>query len=277
MNAVERVFSGLRGRRRAALIPYFMAGYPSREAFRSCLLGAEGADLIEIGIPFSDPIADGPVIRAASAAALKAGAGLASVLRELSLLKPGRLPAPVLLMSYLNPVLAYGLERLASDAESAGVAGFLIPDLELASAAPLLRTLQKRDLAFVPLAAPTTTDERLRHMASAATGFLYLVSVTGTTGVRNGVPVGLRRYVSRARGAARASGRPDLPLAVGFGIGAPATAAAVARIADGVVVGSALASALREGTEKAASGRALALLRRIRRAMDRARAGRTVQ
>lgn len=275
---IGRVFSDLRAGGRAALVPYFMADFPDPKTFRTLLREAEGADLLEVGVPFSDPIADGAVIRAAAAHVLRRGktrggphgVRLAGILETLEDLRD-RLAAPPLLMTYLNPVLAYGWERFARDAARCGVAGVVLPDLDLAAMAPTRRRLSSCGIDVAPLAAPTSTAARLRSITRAARGFLYLVSVTGTTGVRRAMPLELPRNLARVRRAAREVGRRDLPVVVGFGVGDPATAATVARRADGIVVGSALVRELAAAPRGAGARRALRLLAAMRTAIDRSR------
>jgi tryptophan synthase alpha chain len=226
---------------RAALIPYLPAGYPDSETFVAAVTaaGAAGADIIEVGIPFSDPLADGPVIQRATHAALQQGTG---VRRTLDLIAEAKLAVPVVVMTYLNPVLAYGVDRFLADARGVGVAGVLLTDLPAGADAALEDQVAAGPLAFVRLIAPTTPPERVALAARGASGFLYLISRLGVTGARDLVPLDLPEYVQRVRAAT------DLPVAVGFGIGTGAQARDTARLADGVVVGSALVDALgREG------------------------------
>ncbi len=222
------------------MIPYYTAGYPTREACLDALraAAASGADVVEVGIPFSDPLADGPTIQRSTQAALEQGMTVAGVLQ---LVRDAQLSIPVVLMTYVNPVLAYGVERFAADARAAGVAGALFTDLPAGAAPELERAMADAGLDVIRLVAPTTTDERLPTAVSGAGGFIYLISRLGVTGVRPDAPVDLDRHVRRLRSVTR------LPIAVGFGIGTPAQAAAAARWADGVVVGSALVEALGGG------------------------------
>jgi tryptophan synthase alpha chain len=228
--------------RRAALMPYLMGGFPDLDTSRR--IGVEyvraGADLIELGVPFSDPLADGPVIHAAATAALRAGVKLPEVLSE-----AGRAIAqagvPVVVMCYANPILARGLERFADALLEAGASGLIVPDLPLEEAPAVLRACDERGLALVPLVAPTTPEERLRRIGAQARGFVYTVSVTGTTGERAAVQDGLAAVVARAAACT------TVPVAVGFGISTPEQAAAAARAgADGVIVGSRLVRAAGE-------------------------------
>jgi tryptophan synthase alpha chain len=224
--------------RRAALMPYLMGGYPSREASRGVLAAyvEGGADLIELGIPFSDPLADGPVIHAAGVAALRAGARVEDVLAL-----AGEASVPVVVMCYANPIFARGLGRFVDLLARSGASGLIVPDLPLEEAPAAREACDGAGIALVPLVAPSTPDERLRMIGVGARGFLYTVSVTGTTGERVALDGGLAGVVARARAAA------TVPVAVGFGIGTPEQAAAAADAgADGVIVGSRLVRAAGE-------------------------------
>jgi tryptophan synthase alpha chain len=223
--------------KKRALIPYLTAGFPtpdvSLEALR-CAVRA-GADFIEVGVPFSDPLADGPTIQRTTQTALEQGMTLP---RVLDLIRDAALAVPVIIMTYLNPVLAYGVERFANDAHAAGAAGVLLTDLPAGADAAVENALTTSALALIRLVAPTTDDARLRAAVANATGFVYLISRLGVTGARANVPADLEAQVCRIRAATR------LPVVVGFGIGTPAQAQAAARSADGVVVGSALMDVL---------------------------------
>jgi tryptophan synthase alpha chain len=236
---VERIAAAFASHdKRAALMPYMMGGYPSLEASREIGLACaeSGADLIELGVPFSDPLADGPVIHAAGTEALRAGVTPLWVLEVCAALSD-RLP--VVLMAYANLVLGHA--GFVDKAAAAGAAGFIVPDLPHDEAAPLRAECDARGLALVPLAAPTSTDERLAEIGADARGFVYTVSLTGTTGERSALPPDLERTVSRVRAAA------SVPVAVGFGISTPEQARAVGDVADGVIVGSRLVRAAGEG------------------------------
>jgi len=235
--------------KRAALMPYLMGGFPSLEA--SLAIGRAyadgGADLVELGVPFSDPLADGPVIHEAAVKALDAGATLAGVLevaRELS----ERLP--VVLMTYANIVYGPGFDAFADKLAAHGVSGLIVPDLPLEEQPALLETLDARGIALVPLVAPTTPDERLARIGARARGFLYTVSVTGTTGERTGLDAGVGSVLERAKAAT------DVPVAIGFGISTPEQARAAADAgAAGVIVGSRLVRAAAEADDPAAAVR----------------------
>lgn len=231
--------------KRAALMPYMMGGFPDLAASRA--IGAAyvdgGADIIELGIPFSDPLADGPVIHAAGTAALEAGATVDSVLDVGAALAE---LAPVVVMCYANLVYARGAERFADALAQRGLSGLIVPDLPAEEADAILAACDARGLALVPLVAPTTTDARLAAIGPRARGFLYAVSVTGTTGERASSEDGLRAMLARARAHAR------VPVAVGFGISAPEQAAAAADAgAQGVIVGSRLVRAAAESDDPA--------------------------
>jgi tryptophan synthase alpha chain len=226
--------------KRAALMPYLMGGYPSLDASIECGLAAAdaGADLIELGVPFSDPLADGPVIHAAGTAALAAGATPHAVLRACERLAER---VPVVLMVYANPVLTAGAEAFALRAAAAGAAGLIVPDLPHDEAAEVRAACDAEGLALVPLVAPTTTPERMAEIGADARGFVYAVSLLGTTGERPELAPELADTVAAVRAAAQ------LPVAVGFGISTSAQAAAVAELADGVIVGSRVVRAAGEG------------------------------
>ena len=237
--------------RAAALMPYLMGGFPSLELSRQIGLAyAEaGADLIELGVPFSDPLADGPVIHAAGTAALRAGARLPEVLEVGRAISA---EVPVVVMCYANPILARGLERFADALLAAGASGLIVPDLPLEEAAATLAACDERGLALVPLVAPTTPEERLRRIGERARGFLYTVLLTGTTGERAGLQDGLAGVVARAAACT------TVPVAVGFGISTPEQAAAAAAAgADGVIVGSRLVRAAAEDEDPVAAVGAL--------------------
>jgi tryptophan synthase alpha chain len=234
-------------RRRAALMPYMMGGYPDLE--RSLQIGvayaSAGADLVELGIPFSDPLADGPVIHAAGVAALRAGVRVHDVL-ELA----GELTKqlPVVVMCYANLILVRGLERFTDMLAAAGVSGLIVPDLPFEEAPAALAACDARGLALVPLVAPTTPQERLAKIGARARGFLYTVSVTGTTGERASIDGELGAVITRARACTQ------VPVAAGFGISTPQQAAAAAGAgADGVIIGSRLVRAAGEAQDPAAA------------------------
>ncbi len=229
-------FAALRARRRAALIPYLTAGFPDRATSLAALRAADRrGDILEVGVPFSDPLADGPTIQRSSHAALLQGMTLAGTL---DLIREAELRRPVVLFTYLNPVLAYGLPKLLHDAAAAGVSGLLLTDLPVGADPAIERAVAESPLALVPLVAPTTPDARIATISGSARGFLYLVARLGVTGASATLAADLGAQVARVR---RIS---DRPVAVGFGISRPAQARDVAMLADGVVVGSALVESL---------------------------------
>jgi len=239
--------------RRAALMPYMMGGFPDLGRSREIALAyAEaGADLVELGVPFSDPLADGPVIHAAGTAALRAGVRTDDVL-ELAQTIAGRVP--VVVMCYANPIYARGLDRFADALAASGASGLIVPDLPYEEAPEVLEACDRRGIALVPLVAPTTPQARLARIGERARGFLYTVSVTGTTGERAGLAEGLAGVIARAKALT------PVPVAVGFGIATPEHAAAAAAAgADGVIVGSRLVRAAGEAADPPAAVRELIL------------------
>ncbi|HEX6117337.1 MAG TPA: tryptophan synthase subunit alpha [Solirubrobacterales bacterium] len=258
---IAAAFESARDEGRAALMPYMVGGYPDHDAALA-VAGAYaegGADLIELGVPFSDPLADGPVIHAAATAALAAGATLDSTL-EICAAVAGRVP--VLLMAYSNMVLARGPEAFAAAAAEAGAAGAIVPDLSFEESPGIREALAAAGLALVPLVAPTTSAERRARICEAASGFVYVVSLVGVTGERGELPAELAGLVATVREEA------PVPAAVGFGIGTPEQAASVGEIADGVIIGSRLVREVGEasGAEEAAA-RARGFLEACRDAM----------
>ena len=254
-DAIARRFAALRAAGRRALVPYVTAGHPDPVRSIELLRGLEdaGADVIEIGVPFSDPMADGPVIQASSQLALTHGM---SFPRVLELISRAQLSIPVVLFTYLNPLLAAG-ERALSDAAAAGAHGILVTDLPVGSDPELERRIGEGPLAFIRLVAPTTPTERMALIAQHGRGFVYLISRLGVTGTREDLPPDLSATIARLRSAT------TLPVCVGFGISRPDQAHAVAQLADGVVVGSAVVRAAGESID-----RAIALVRDMRTAID---------
>jgi tryptophan synthase alpha chain len=243
-------------------MPYMMAGFPDRESSLAVAAAYvdSGADLIELGVPFSDPLADGPTIHAAATAALAAGATFETALEVCESVSGG---VPVVLMAYANMVLAQGgATEFASRAAAAGAAGAIVPDLPLDEAGEVREALDGAGLALVPLLAPTTPTERRARICAAARGFVYVVSTVGTTGERAELPAGLAELVAATKADAEA------PVAVGFGIGTPAQTAQVGEVADGVIVGSRLVRAAGEaGSPDAAADAVGAFLREARAAL----------
>lgn len=241
LERIAAAFAGATGR--AALMPYLMGGFPDVEA--SVRIGEayadNGADLVELGVPFSDPLADGPVIHAAATRALAAGATLHHVL-EVGARLAHRLP--VVLMCYANPMLARGVERFADELAVRRISGLIVPDLPLEEAPAVLEACDAAGIALVPLVAPTTPGDRLAAIGARARGFIYTVSVTGTTGERGGAGAGSAELLARTKAAT------ETPVALGFGISTPEQAAAAADAgADGVIVGSRLVRAAAEAAD----------------------------
>ena len=235
MSRIAETFARLRAEGRRALIPFVMAGDPDIGATRDLIteLARAGADLIEVGVPFSDPVADGPVIQRAGARALANGVGVAQVLGVVSEARAAA-GVPVVLFSYFNPLLQFGVERLGEAARAAGVDGVLVTDLPPESASEFASVMGQNNLDSIYLAAPTSTDERLSLIARRAGGFIYAVSRAGVTGARAEVSAEAERLVARLRKVS------DLPVAVGFGISDAGQVAEVWRYADAAVVGSAI-------------------------------------
>lgn len=245
MSRIQLLFERLKREERAALIAYLTAGDPAPEKTPNWVaaLGRGGADLIELGVPFSDPIADGPVIQRGADRALKAGTTLPKVLdiaREIR----NQSEIPLLLFTYLNPAFQYGFEKLARDAKLAGVDGCLLTDVSVEEAAEYVKLMRTEGLDTVFLAAPTSTERRLKLVAEFSSGFVYLVSRTGVTGERTTLSESLEPLIGKMRHVT------SLPLAVGFGVSTPEQAGAVARMADGVVVGSAIVRLIEEGVSE---------------------------
>jgi tryptophan synthase alpha chain len=250
---------------RKLFVPYLMSGFPTRARFRelASFVLANGADALEIGVPFSDPLADGPVIQAAGQRALEQGVGLEAALEDSSELAARFPDVPLLLMSYVNPLRAHGLARAAKNSRSAGLCGWIVPDRDLLDPAEVLEPAARSGLAVVPLVAPTTPAGRLPSLLAGAGGFVYVVSVTGVTGARRGQRFVLGPTLQRLRRRTR------LPLCVGFGIASGEQAAQACRLADGVVVGSALLEPFLDGTFARARERLRALFEDLRRGLDR--------
>ena len=231
--SIEGAFAAARAEGRAALMPYLMGGFPDQET-ATAIAGAyadAGADLIELGVPFSDPLADGPTIHAADTAALAAGATLESVLETCAAVADR---IAVALMTYSNMVLAKGIEDFAPLAADAGAAGVIVPDLPLEEQGTIAEALGAHGLALVPLVAPTTPAERRAQICAGAHGFVYLVSTVGVTGERADLPAELSELIAAAKEEAA------VPVAVGFGISTPEQAATVGKVADGVIIGTRL-------------------------------------
>ena len=244
MTSIERISAAFT-KDHPAFMPYSVLGYPTREGGLAVIksLVEAGADLLELGIPFSDPLADGPTIQAATQKSLENGTTLRDCLAMTRELRAQGVNTPAVMMGYINPMLAYGLEQFVPDAAAAGADGFIVPDLPPDEAGGLEQLCNQYGLALVYLLAPTSTPERIRLVGEKSKGFIYLVSLTGVTGARSQLPTNLAEFVARVRA------QTDTPLAVGFGIGNGPQARAVAKLADGVIVGSALVKQAGESVE----------------------------
>lgn len=233
---IEACFAELKAANRAAFVTYVMAGDPNPEISAEILRGlpAAGADLIEVGFPFSDPMADGPAIQAGALRALEKGMTLAKTLEAVAEFRKGDDATPIILMGYTNLLVTWGIEAFARDAAAAGVDGMIIVDTPPEEAVPLSDALDSFGISLIRLATPTSDDKRLKIIVEGTSGFVYYVAVAGTTGAKEADEVAVAPAVARVRAAS------GLPVAVGFGIRTPERAAAIARVADAVVVGSAL-------------------------------------
>jgi len=241
MGRIDDKFESLRGRKEKALIVYLTAGDPSLDITKKLIFGLEksSVDILEIGVPFSDPTADGPVIQAASQRALKAGITLEGVLNLVTEVRKVS-EIPIVLFGYFNPIFAYGVKKFAHDARRAGVDGVLVVDLPYEEAKELRMYTDPVGIDFISLIAPTTGKERLTKIAAEATGFLYYISITGITGTAAPKIGNIKTEVSKIRKTTK------LPIAVGFGISKPQQAKEISRFADGVVVGSAVVRLINE-------------------------------
>jgi tryptophan synthase alpha chain len=234
--------------RNAALMPYYTLGYPDRDTSLDIIEAiAPYSDLIELGVPFSDPLADGPTIQHSTQVSLENGTTVAGCLEMVRDLRRRGVETSVCLMGYYNPMLAYGLEKFVTNAKDAGVQGFIVPDLPPEEAGELQQIIDNEGLAYIYFLAPTSSAKRIEQVVAAAQGFIYLVSVTGVTGARTALQSDLAGFVQRVRS------QSAIPLAIGFGISSPAQAASVAGLADGVIVGSALINATNEAEDKPAA------------------------
>ena len=245
INRIKNAFTG----DRPAFMPYSVLGYPTRQ---DCLavvqtLADAGADLLELGLPFSDPLADGPTIQAATQKSLENGTTTQDCLAMVRDLRRQGVDTPALLMGYVNPMMAYGLPQFVADAAAAGVDGLIVPDLPPEEAAEMEGACAEHGLALVYLLAPTSTPDRIKLVAEKSQGFIYLVSLTGVTGARAELPPDLTDFVARVRR------HTDQPLAVGFGVGTGEQARTVGQLADGVIIGSALVKRAGESVERVRS------------------------
>ena len=275
MSRIAARFAVLRAEGRGALIPFLEAYDPDAATSMEILRGmpGAGADLIEIGMPFTDPMADGPTVQAAGRRGLRAGATLARTLAMVRDFREEDRDTPVVLMGYLNPVLSYGPDRFCADAEAAGVDGLIVVDLPTEEADLLTAHAARHGLDIIRLVAPTTDDARLPHVLGGSSGFVYYVSITGITGTRSASSEDLAAAIPRVR---RATG---LPIAIGFGVRTPAQAADAARVADAAVVASALIDTLAASLDeqgRAAPDTARRVLDQVRALADGVRGARRV-
>jgi tryptophan synthase alpha chain len=248
---ITRVFEQAHEEGRGVLIPYFMCGYPTAQQSVNVILAAiaGGADIIELGLPFSDPLADGATIQHAGQVALQNGMtirGCMQIARQIA----DQSETPLILMGYYNPILAYGIDRFCSDARDAGVSGLIVPDLPPEEAQPLQNAAYQHGLTLIFLVPPTTPDERIAMIAELSTkghrGFIYCVSLSGVTGARNELPPHLQSFIERVRGYTKDK---DLPLAVGFGLSRPEHIARVTSYAEGAIIASAIVNLIDQHVE----------------------------
>jgi tryptophan synthase alpha chain len=250
MNRIEKAFKN-----KPIFMPYFPLGYPNLETSIDVIeaLAKHGADLIEVGLSFSDPLADGPVIQKATQIALENGITVRQSLGALAKLRQRGVGVPLVLMGYYNPILAYGLEKFVCEAQSAGADGFIIPDLPPEEAGEFIKAIGQLPLPLIAMLAPTTPDDRMERILRQARGFIYLVSVTGVTGARQSVAEGLSELIGHVRE------HTSVPVCVGFGISTPKQAQTVGALADGVIVGSACVRAIGENRNPVEAARTFAI------------------
>lgn len=259
LDAVEVLFARAKAARRAAFLPYFPIGYPTYAESLDAIAGmaAAGVDGFEIGIPFSDPLADGPTIQAATQIALENGTTVRDCLRAVRELRARGVTQPMLLMGYLNPLLTYGVEQYVCDAKAAGADGFIVPDLPPEEAGLMAEICERERMALVFFVAPTSNDRRIELVAEKARGFIYCVSLTGVTGERAELPPDVRDFIARVRA------KTDQRLVMGFGISTPEQARMMNEFMDGFIVGSALVKVGRNG-----AGAVKELAAKLRNALD---------
>jgi tryptophan synthase alpha chain len=256
--AIAALFARAKEQNRAAFLPYFPVGYPTVDESLDVItqLAEAGVDGFEIGVPFSDPLADGPTIQAATQVALENGVTLRKCLDAVRALRGRGVEQPMLLMSYLNPLLAYGVNAFVRDAKAAGAQGLIVPDLPPEEAGLFSDACSREGLAMVFFLAPTSDERRIALVNQAATGFIYVVALTGVTGARTELPADLKAFIDRVRA------HSDKPLVLGFGISTPEQARSMNGLVDGFIVGSALVKAGKDGAQAAG-----ALAARLRAAL----------
>ncbi len=247
--AIEQAFAQAKAEKRAAFIPYFPIGYPDYATSLDVIaaFAEAGADIIEIGVPFSDPLADGPTIQAATQIALKNGTTPQLCVKAIADLRQRGIYTPMVLMGYVNPFMAYGYEKLTADAKKFGVDGFIIPDLPADEADDFQKLVDANQLGMAYFVAPTSSPSRIRLAAQKSRGYIYLVSITGTTGAKEALPEELMQNVAAIRTVTQQ------PIAVGFGVNTPDQAKQLGRLVDGVIVGSALVKAAGKSVDEARS------------------------
>lgn len=263
MSRITRTFELLKQNDRTALMPYVTMGYPALESALELVpaIAEAGADLVELGVPFSDPLADGPTIQASSQKALENGMSLALCLEQAAMLRAQGVTIPFVMMGYYNPIVQFGIERFAERAAVSGIDGIIVPDLPPEESETLYTAVTAHGLDVIFLLAPTSDAVRVQMVAEKSSSFIYLVSLVGVTGARDSLPLDLADFVARVRTAT------DKPLAVGFGIATPEQAAQVADVADGVIVGSALIKAIGAAADPVDAARVF--VRRLKAGTDK--------
>lgn len=237
--ALEAIFEAANSEGRAAFLPYFPIGYPNYDDSLAAIeaMASVGVDGFEIGVPFSDPLADGPTVQAATQIALQNGTTVKKCLAGVKTLREKGVHQPMLMMSYANPLIAYGIDKFVSDAKEAGADGLIVPDLPPEEASMFAEACQRESMALVFFLAPTSNTERIELVAKQATGFIYVVALTGITGARDQLPTDLQAFIGRIRA------KTDIPLVLGFGISQPEHVRRLHGLLNGFIVGSALVSA----------------------------------
>ena len=242
---IEAAFHHAQEERTAALMPYFTLGYPNIETSLDIIEAiAANGDLLELGVPFSDPLADGPTVQHSTQVALENGVTVAGCMEMVRQLRDRGVKTPACFMGYYNPILAYGPQRFVKDSRAAGIQGLIVPDLPPEEAGELVQYCNQEGLAYIYFLAPTSDPSRIEQVTAQAGGFIYLVSLTGVTGARSSLHADLEGFIQRVRA------HTSIPLGVGFGISTPEQTAAVGMLADGVIVGSALIDAVDKASDK---------------------------
>lgn len=253
MSRIPETFARCKAENRTALMPYITVGYPDLETSEQILLSIveAGADLIEVGTPFSDPLADGSTVQHTSQVSLDQGTTLRDCVALVKRVREAGVEIPLMLMGYFNPIVKYGVEQFVADCAEAGVDGFIVPDLPIEESERMRESSSKHGLDLIFMVAPTTTDERMKLVGERGSGFVYCVAVTGVTGARDAMSETLKPYMERVRA------HIDLPLGVGFGISTPENVTEVGKLSDGAIVGSALINYMNEHPDDmpAAAGR----------------------